>query len=524
LNASIKAIYSTDYDASEQRILKRNGWTEVRQEVLVMTARGEGKTEAVAMFVAALMLFCPRIKITVFAQALRQAKALLAKIDERISSHPMGKGRVMRPSSMERLRVRSDRGDPTDIRLVSALPSKSETTRGFYSDLIVVDEMSFAPEKLFMETIVPTLQRALTGLVGISTPLGTDNLYSVLCTMMDHSDPKNPVPMFNVITSDKVCSECLLGEDPEACQHMDSDIVPWKSIKKVNRMAGIYERDRHLQARETKGIVKDCVMKAFIAKDVDRFIANTARGTDGARVRAIYVTVDPSGAGASELAVAGYAERDGAVDRVGNGLELCLLAASAESTGVEDDARFIHEVWRRLRVAYPLCEIVFIPEANLAKEAAHLQKLVRDDPHTVTMRHVKPGWFGVRKTHENTIEMHALLARMLAATTLTVSPTLIGMPPPSAMRKQGLTAGSPAAASYMLEKLRGQLHAFRYEELPRTALRQSLEKAVYRLTGKRGSTQNDDLCICVLMGPYWRQVFLSTPDPSYLQALERMGA
>ena len=51
---------------------------------------------------------------------------------------------------------------------------------------------------------------------------------------------------------------------------------------------------------------------------------------------------------------------------------------------------------------------------------------------------------------------------------------------------------------------------------------QSLEKQVFRLTGKRGRSQNDDLCIAALMAPYWREVFWSSKNEAYARAKRQM--
>jgi phage terminase large subunit-like protein len=120
------------------------------------------------MFIAAMLMYCPNVKITVFAVAMRAATNLVALINQMISSHPQGEGRVQKHrSSADRLRVRGPPGSSiaTDERVVTALPSKSETTRGFHSDVVVVDEMAFITEKLLMETILPTLARDRTCLV-----------------------------------------------------------------------------------------------------------------------------------------------------------------------------------------------------------------------------------------------------------------------------------------------------------------------------------------------------------------------
>ena len=200
--------------------------------------------------------------------------------------------------------------------------------------------------------------------------------------------------------------------------------------------------------------------------------------------------------------------------------QVCLVASSSDHHGVRDDRAFVGDIWRRLRARFPACTIIFMPESNLGKEASHLEEYVHDDPLTVTMQEVKDGWYGVHKSHTSTLEMHKKMLHVLVRRSRFVAGDVIGVPTALERRKQGLVAGSSAAGTFMVGKLVGQLHAFRWEA---TGGRNTLAEEVFRLTGK-GNKRNDDLCVACLMVPYWSQVFWQSVTPAYARAKARMAA
>lgn len=193
---------------------------------------------------------------------------------------------------------------------------------------------------------------------------------------------------------------------------------------------------------------------------------------------------------------------------------MCLIASSVDHAGVRDDEGFVADVWARLRARFPACIVVFMPEANLGKEASHLERYVHADPLTVTMTEVREGWYGVHKSHVTTLEMHKKTAHLLARRALFVAADVVGVPTRDAARRNGLVAGSPAAGVYMVGQLRTQLRAFRWEP---TGAKSALAEDVYRLTGK-GNKRNDDLCVAFQMLWYWSQVFWGSARPAYTRA------
>jgi len=305
LNASAKSIYGRDFAVSASRILERNQWTEFRQEVCIITARGEGKTWSVAMYAAALLINQPMVSIVIFSVAKRQTIQMITLIKQMLASHPIGREMLKGRQAAEHLDLQGS-GGPTDRRTVVGLPGRSDTTRGIHAQYVLIDEAAFLSYMLFMETILPTLTKGHTCLIAISTPQGEDNVYTWLTELKDSA--RGGQSMFNVVRTSRVCDACVAADKAMTCTHLRSKLPPWQEMSKVARMAQLYENDPHLHMREIMGRSADAGTKAFLADDVNRFFASKVRIDNAADVRAVYISADPSGGGTSELAVVAMVE------------------------------------------------------------------------------------------------------------------------------------------------------------------------------------------------------------------------
>jgi hypothetical protein len=189
-----------------------------------------------------------------------------------------------------------------------------------------------------------------------------------------------------------------------------------------------------------------------------------------------------------------------------------LVASGAGFRGVQDHKLFVDKIWSSIRKRYGQCQIVFMPESNLGNEASHLEQYVKDEPFTVTMREERRGgdWFGVRKSKITTLEMHGYMTHAMARRAIGVTADCVGIPTGAEEKRYSMQAGSEAANKYMLNKLRTQMLAFHWEKIGRA----SAKDIRYHLTGK-SSNENDDLCIGIIMLPYWRQVFIRSFSEHY---------
>ena len=515
MNAGIPLIYGADFDASVERILAANRWKEIRQEVFIITSRRAGKTLSTAMFAAAMLLNCPEIMIVVFAPCLRTGGLMVGLIKRLLMSHPKGQSRIMqRFCSATCVKITGPNGAASgDVRMVTALPSKSDNTRGFEANLILIDECWYVNEKLMTETILPATQEGRLCMVGISTPQGSDSYFTVMIRKMDMSvDP--PQPMWNVIRTG-ICEECRIAKTVLKCTHMEP--AHWLSQKKIGKLKQVLADKPHLLQREMFGEPADADIPAFNHEHIDNMINNVPHGMQicNKPVTCVYLAVDPSGAGSSNFAFVGIVQK-------GTRMELCLLAITNESEGLEDDELLVSQIITAIREMYPKCVIVFIPESNLGKEGSHLERLVRHDNLICTMSH-KPGWFGMQKTAIVTFEMHAMMEHVLRDKAMFISDTLWAIPPPSAQRNLNIVPGSRAAAMYMLNVLRTEGKAMRWQDLTKGDPMNQTEKTAYKLSGKRGSAMNDDLWVALMTAWYWKGQFWDSSEPRYVDARRLMG-
>lgn len=75
IHASLQKIYGReDWYLNSQRVLDSEKITALRQEVLIMTPRRLGKTYAAAMFILAMMLGVPGIRIAIFSTNSRSSR------------------------------------------------------------------------------------------------------------------------------------------------------------------------------------------------------------------------------------------------------------------------------------------------------------------------------------------------------------------------------------------------------------------------------------------------------------------
>lgn len=204
-------------------------------------------------------------------------------------------------------------------------------------------------------------------------------------------------------------------------------------------------------------------------------------------------------------------------------LQVCLVGTVVRCGNIDDHKTFILEVMARLRARFPACVVVFIPESNLGNEAAHLERYVTNDSAVFTLREGGQGRFGVCKTETSTLEMYSTTRTLLAARNLFVDEACIGMPTRDECVRKRMAGGSAAARTFMLDKLRRQLHQYRWEDKNAATAANSTRDRVFRLTGKR-SRQNDDLTIALSMALHYRRVFwANVTNPVYHAAKVAMG-
>lgn len=112
--------------------------------------------------------------------------------------------------------------------------------RGIGADVIFGDEMAHMDPEVFFLIIVPLLEMSLIMLIGISSPGGENNFYTILVNLENDDGTK----MFLTYKHEMICDTCKGRENQIDCRHLVDENPPWKSIK------GLDVTRRVLQGRE----------------------------------------------------------------------------------------------------------------------------------------------------------------------------------------------------------------------------------------------------------------------------------
>lgn len=87
MGALLPLIYGKTLDANKERLLKMLGLKKIRQELIILAQRRAGKTYFVAMLLAALMIYMPKVEIAVFGLAKRTSAKVMRLVEDMLNKH-----------------------------------------------------------------------------------------------------------------------------------------------------------------------------------------------------------------------------------------------------------------------------------------------------------------------------------------------------------------------------------------------------------------------------------------------------
>lgn len=333
-----------------------------------------------------------------------------------------------------------------------------QTTRGTGADVIIIDEAAHIDPALFFKTIVPILQMTKTSLICLSSPEGDSNYFSGLMNLKrDNGDS-----FFNVINCFQICARCMKLDRVKAiqCKHIKST-AHWLSSAKTRELKLLYKASPEDAMREFGGIVVSDGKPALPKVEIEKCFASERIMTETAPPF-IFTAVDPSGGGPSHMSIcSAYFSRGG---------ELIIIGLDSEA--VRDDREeymLISRHYERLTQFRHFREsrLIFIPEANLGMESAHLDTMVKDLRNVITY-YEKPTRPGVTKTAAITRGYQFELSNALCYNAIKFDHSLF-------------TVTREKTPSCMLDMLHEQMLIFHWE---RKAAIDALGKDRYTLTGK----------------------------------------
>lgn len=162
--------------------------------------------------------------------------------------------------------------------------------------------MAHVAEELIYKVILPILQMKDTALFALSSPEGSQNFFSKWINL-----EVNGEPFFYVCDCQLICEECRKLEPDKRilCEHV-KQTAHWLSSKKGKRLKVLYGTDSATIAKELMGVIADDYLPCFPADLIKETFAAPAVLTKSSP-KYVFITVDPSGGGMSQLGIcSGY--------------------------------------------------------------------------------------------------------------------------------------------------------------------------------------------------------------------------
>lgn len=194
--------------------------------------------------------------------------------------------------------------------------------------MIVIDEAAHVNPELFFKVILPILQMKNTALFALSSPEGSQNYFSKLINLKVDGQP-----FFRICDCQMICEDCRkLDRDKQVlCNHV-KQTAHWLSSKKGERLKLLYKADPATAIKELSGIIEDDYVPCF-PKDLIAQMFTMPPILTTSSPNYVFVTVDPSGGGMSQLAICSgyYQENEHVVSQFYRGpMVYSSLAASTK--------------------------------------------------------------------------------------------------------------------------------------------------------------------------------------------------
>jgi hypothetical protein len=312
LRAAIPLMYRDDLEIHLDRILVSNGWSSIKQLLLITCPRQWGKTTIITILSLALTLVIEQLESAIFSTGKRISAIIIARIFKLVCGVEEAYNRL-RKHNAETLSFTGDtfsHGD--DLRTISSYPSKIDTVRGITCRFIFYDEFQIAIPRFFFEVVVPLLELTGCVFVGLSTVKDPGNYGEKLKTIMDVNEKET---MFNVIEVTDVCAACTANKLDKYCKHMLNNKPSWKPAAQTAMVEKIYtaNNDQDTMMQEIRGKSSGGKNRAFPEHLITRFFERPRyclRDFISDFPSEIFLLVDPNG-GASDMALAsGYYNED----------------------------------------------------------------------------------------------------------------------------------------------------------------------------------------------------------------------
>lgn len=169
---------------------------------------------------------------------------------------------------------------------------------------MIVDESEFVPEELWTNTIFPLNMEFQNSIIAATSPQSEDSYNHFLINLINPVTKKHA---YNVVYLYEVCKACLDAGKPWKCTHNQEQLSASKNQATVDEVRAAYRPGQTAaKLRETFGVTTGGNDKIIQAEYITAFFNERVK-IDG-KPRCIYLAIDPTGGGDSELGVVGIVE------------------------------------------------------------------------------------------------------------------------------------------------------------------------------------------------------------------------
>lgn len=322
----------------------------------ITTARQIGKTTTMAIAMAALLCVADGMDLCkIYARTQNQAVNLLSELKSiyfRIPSH-LRPREVLKQNETVLSVVSDYNGLPA---VLTAAPGNVEGIRGHKPRVIVVDEYQFTLPEFWTQHIWALTQVTSRVLICASTP-GEPGSYMAAETNKMKRDPAL-YPESCVLDFSLVCQKHRDEDMPLQCRCKLENLPPWKNVAAIRQAQGQYGDGNSSDfIQEVLGEPVSSGTRIFDPKKLSasfRSIPVDLQSMPQGNV--IYVAVDPSGGGESEMAIASllYTSESQL-------LVVGLDSALTKKLGAVDIANFVRSHLRTVRNHTYTMNAVFVP-------------------------------------------------------------------------------------------------------------------------------------------------------------------
>lgn len=277
---------------------------EIRSKTAMKCPRRNGKTVAMAMVAASLLVCADGLDMIIAATGLERAKSFISMVHGFLEEmREPGTG-----LSASAARLSLDLGGGVRNALV-AISSNSTSGRGVTGQVIFVDEGAFVAQKLFEEVLYPLAAVDGTVMFIVSSPA----LYGTDCFsgMFEAKYPDGRY-LFNRIELKLICASCQ-RDKRLVCTHTKARRVPWQTAEAHAELRILYSTNKEAYMREVLGADSAGEIAAFTRESLERLRASPPRALCAGEVRRVFLSLDPSGGGAgsdSALCITAFGARD----------------------------------------------------------------------------------------------------------------------------------------------------------------------------------------------------------------------